>query len=437
MCEQVCEPVSELVSDLPIDPALLETPAYVYDLARIRHAYHRLRETLPEPSALYYSLKANPHPHVLRCLHELGTRAEVSSPGELAEAVRAGFPPGELLYTGPAKRDGDVAAAVLAGVREFAVDSPHGLRQLDRVAGDHGQTVRCLLRINPRRSVPGVGLAMTGVPSAFGADESWVDARPELFTGLDHVDVTGVHLYLATNVGSEDHLVDQFALAVDVAGRVARRLGTPLRVLDLGGGFGAPYARSGQLPSYPTLRPRLTALLDDGAAGWRSGQPLVAFESGRHLVGTCGYLVVRVLDVKPSHGRQVVVLDAGINHLGGMAGLRRVPAIQPEPLPLARPGRPAAQVETLLAGPLCTPLDTWSRSAVLPEFRPGDLVVVPNVGAYGLSASLALFLGHPLPQEVVVDGAELVDVSRLSVRREPAAVAGPQAPRRTPWMTVS
>lgn len=436
------------MSELPIDPMLLETPAYVYDLARVREAHGRLRATLPEPSTLYYSIKANSHPHVLRCLRELGTRAEVSSPGELAAAAQAGFPAAGLLYTGPGKRDGDLAAAVLAGVREFTVDSPHGLRQLDRIAAAHGAHVRCLLRINPERPVPGVGLAMTGVPSAFGADESWVAARPELFAGRSHTELGGLHLYLSTNIGSEDHLAEQFTVAVEVARRVTGTLGIEPRVLDLGGGFGAPYARVGELPAYPTLRSRLTELLDAGFPGWRSGRPRVAFESGRHLVGTCGFLVARVLDVKPSHGRQVVVLDSGINHLGGMSGLRRVPAVQPDLLrvPDRRGHAAGRRVETLLAGPLCTPLDTWSRSAPLPEFRPGDLAVVPNVGAYGLSASLALFLGHPLPQEVVVDGAVLVDVSRLSVRREPATtgIADGTAPpeptqpsRRTPWMTAS
>lgn len=427
------------MSELPIDPSPLETPAYVYDLAEVRRAHRRLRATLPEPSALYYSLKANPHPHLLRCLRALGTRAEVSSPGELAAAVQAGFPAGELLYTGPAKRDSDLAAAVLAGVREFSVDSPHGLRQLDRIAAGHGTTVRCLLRINPARPVPGVGLAMTGTPSAFGADQSWVDAQPQLFAGLDHVDLAGLHLYLATNIGSEDHLVDQFTLAVEVAGQVAERLGTQLRVLDLGGGFGAPYARAGELPAYPALAARLAAMLDGAFPGWRAGRPRVVFESGRFLTGTCGFLLVRVLDVKRSHGRQVVVLDAGINHLGGMSGLRRVPAIQPDVLP-ATDGdeQPGQLVGSLVAGPLCTPLDTWSRSAMLPELRPGDLAVVPNVGAYGLSASLALFLGHAPPLEVVVDGADLVDASRLSVRREPDRAPEPaQLSRRTPWMTVS
>lgn len=73
---------------------------------------------------------------------------------------------------------------------------------------------------------------------------------------------------------------------------------------------------------------------------------------------------------------------------------------------------------TMVTGPLCTPLDSWSRDTPLPPLRPGDLLAVPNVGAYGLSASLLAFLGHPAPVEVVVDGDAVVDVSRLRLIRK-------------------
>ena len=75
--------------------------------------------------------------------------------------------------------------------------------------------------------------------------------------------------------------------------------------------------------------------------------------------------------------------------------------------------------DCVVAGPLCTPLDTWSQGVRLPRLRPGDLVAVQNVGAYGLTASLLAFLGHPPPVEVVVDGATVLAASRLQLGRVP------------------
>jgi diaminopimelate decarboxylase len=395
---------------------IASTPAYLYDLAEVRRSYARLCDALPSPATLYYSLKANPHPDVLATLRALGAWAEVCSRGELDAAVHAGFAPGRILYTGPGKRDSDIAAALRAGVRDFSCDSPHALDQLDRLAARHGVEARCLIRVNDDRPAAGQGLTMTGVASQFGADASWIEAESERFASRPNARVAGLHLYMGSNLADEDALVNQFARALVTAARLRDALHADLAVVDLGGGFGAPFARAGELPEFPTLNRRLAGLLDEWCPGWRHGRPAIAFESGRYLTATCGRLLTRVLDTKRSHGRNVLVLESGINHLGGMSGLRRLPPVTPEfagcadrePLP-----------DTLVAGPLCTPLDTWARGVTVPGVRPGDVVVVPNVGAYGLYASLVTFLGHPLPAEIAVDGNRVFSVTRLSTQRIP------------------
>ncbi|MBB5628308.1 type III PLP-dependent enzyme [Sphaerisporangium krabiense] len=386
----------------------IATPAYVYDLAEVRRAHRLLRDGLPVGAGLYYSLKANAHPLVLEESRACGTLPEVCSAGELDSALAAGWAAADVLYGGPGRRDADVARAVRLGVRHFSVDSPVALDQLDRCAAAAGARCSALLRVNDDSPVPGQGLAMTGVPSQFGADAAWILADPAAFAPRHHADVTGLHLYMGTNLATVDDLVRQFAQSARTAARVAAALaphGARLETLDLGGGFGAPFARAGGSICLDGLAPRLTTLLDEVFPG--PGGPRVVFESGRYLTATAGTLYTRVLDVKRSQGRTVVVLESGVNHLGGMSGMRRLPPLSPE---LIRPGHGTAgddgcaERDVLVAGPLCTPLDTWSRAATLPPLRVGDVLAVPNVGAYGLNASLVAFLGHPLPGEYVVDG---------------------------------
>lgn len=408
------------VAPRPAVPALglLETPAYVYDLDELRRSHAALRQAIPPEARLYYSLKANPHPAIVAALARLGCSMEVCSPGELAAALGAGVPPADVLYTGPAKRDADVASALAAGVRWFSVDSPAGLDQADQAAARAGVAVHCLLRVNDRTPLTRQGLAMTGVASQFGADVEWVESEPERFASRPCAAVAGFHLYKGSNLDGEDALLAQFAASLDTARRLADLLEVEPRIVNLGGGFAAPFAKAGGLPALPSLAGEVAALLDAAFADWQHGAPTVAFESGRYLAATCGSLLARVLDVKRSHDRPVVVLESGINHLGGMSGLRRVPPMVPDvDAPAASPARPPLE-GAILAGPLCTPLDTWATSADLPQVDRGDVVRVPNVGAYGLYASLLAFLGHPAPAEVVVDGGEIVDVSRLELVRQ-------------------
>lgn len=389
------------------------TPCYVYDLDAVTAAHRDLRAMLPDPSTLYYSLKANPHPAVVRTLGTLGCRAEVSSDGEVDAALAAGIRPDAILLTGPGKSAAVLDHALSKGVTRFSVDSPADLRRVGDHAERHGRRAECLLRINADDAVTGTGLTMTGTASQFGADMSWVLAEPELFRGHRFAAVTGLHLYMGSNLVDEDALVRQFEIAIDVTARLTEQLGTP-REVDLGGGFGAPYARRGDRPRFPGLKRRLTTVLDAGLPGWRDGAPLVTFESGRHLVADSGALLTRVVDVKRSRGELFVVLDSGVNHLGGMSGLRRIPRVAPD---VIAAGGADDSVTATLVGPLCTPVDTLGRGVRMPSVRPGDLLVVPNVGAYGLTASLLAFLGHSPPAEVVVRGAEVLQATRLRLNR--------------------
>lgn len=407
------------------------SPSYVYELETLRSAHRDLVGALPEGTRLLYSVKANPHPRLIAELHQLGCGVEVSSIGELACALDAGVPPQRCVHNGPAKTRGELDHAVRSGVRLYSVDSPGQLHRLAAAARQHGRPVDVMLRVNGDSATTGSGLMMTGTASQFGVDAGAIAARPQDFAGDDFARVVGLHWYPATNVPTEEGLLATFAAALAVTATLRDSLPGPLEVLDLGGGFAAPYAREGHRPDYPRLREALGAMLDQRVPGWRSGHPQVLFESGRYLTAECGRLLATVQDVKRSKGRKFVLLDSGIHHLGGMSGLRRVPPLTPHLVASgqrrAAPAEVDGDAETDVVGPLCTPLDAWARRAKLPPLRPDDVVEVPNVGAYGLTGSLIGFLSHHPPTEVVTDANRPVHVSRLSLDRTVTSQEPPDA----------
>ncbi|MGW7545588.1 type III PLP-dependent enzyme [Streptomyces sp. NPDC054770] len=399
------------------------TPLYVYDLSRVRAARHDLFRALPEGVHIYYAFKANPHPDLVRALREgpgPGCRAEISSTGELATALDAGYPGGDILYTGPGKTPGELHEAVAGGVRLFSAESLTDLEHIGAAAAAHGVVADCLLRINSATASAATGVRMTGRASQFGIDSETLPEAAAALKAVPGTSIAGLHLFSQSNARDEEALIGEFRHTIETAARIQDDLGLRLRLLDIGGGFSVPYGRTGDRAAYPKLSGELAAALDLRFPGWREGRPRIAVESGRYLVGDSGTLITSVSNVKVSRGQKFVILDGGINVFGGMSGLGRLLPVSVE----VEPHGPTEQVS--LVGPLCTPGDILGRDVTVPSPAPGDLVRVPNTGAYGPTASLLGFLGRPSPVEVVVDGDEVVSVSRIERSRAYRSVEPPR-----------
>jgi diaminopimelate decarboxylase len=398
------------------------TPLYVYDLDRVRAARRSLFAALPVSFELFYAMKANPHPEVARVLRDgpgPSCRAEISSAGELSAGLEAGFVAGECLYTGPGKTDAELAEAIGRGIRVFSVESLTDMQHVGAVASRHGAVAECLIRVNSLSAGASTGIRMMGKPSQFGIDAETLPALMPELTSVPGTRAAGAHFYTMSNAANEASLLSEFEQAVRSAVRLAD-LGLPLEFLDIGGGFAAPYAVPGERAAYPTLRAGLERVLDQHLPGWRVGTPRLACESGRYLVAGCGALLCRVVNIKTSRDNTFVVLDGGINVMGGLSGIGRL-----LPVAVRLDDAESTQIANLV-GPLCTPGDMLGRDVRVPKLTIGDVITVPNVGAYGVTASLVNFLGRPAPTEVLISGGAVVSVSRLESRRayRPVEVAG-------------
>lgn len=398
------------------------SPLYVYDLRSIREAFAALRASLPEPSKILYSLKANPHPAIVKELMHLGCWAEVSSVHELDTAMEQGCNAGRCYYTGPGKSIREISYAIARGVRNFSVDSWNEARKIRACAQEQNCTVNLILRVNPDFHIIGAQLNMTGVPSQFGSEPSeWKDV-PDDLRRSPHISIVGFHIYVGTNFKKAETLLEVFKGALQQILDIGDLLSVPVSFINLGGGFGHAFAASGERIDFTPLRQALTDMFDTCVPGWRNGSVMIAFESGRYLVAESGCLFCTVEDVKASRGKHYVIIDSGIHHLGGMSGLGRIPRNTVEferILAAASAGTANGEMMTCdIVGPLCTPLDCLTSNARMPELRPGDVLQVRNVGAYGLTASLIHFLSREAPAEVVVHGETVVHASRIQYSRE-------------------
>ena len=173
-----------------------------------------------------------------------------------------------------------------------------------------------------------------------------------------------------------------------------------MRFLNLGGGFGIPYFPGEQRLDLAPIGANLAALCERAARE----MPLAALviELGRYFVGEAGVYVTRVVDRKVSRGQVYLVTDGGLNHHLSASGNFGQVVRKNYPVTIGnKAGSPQREVSSVV-GPLCTPLDLLADRMDLPLADVGDLVVVFQSGAYGMTASPQAFLGHPHCVEVLV-----------------------------------
>jgi diaminopimelate decarboxylase len=365
------------------------TPFYAYSPAAALERYRELARAFAGATSLHcVALKANSQPALLRPLFAEGAGAEVVSGAELALALALGVSPSKIVFSGVGKTERELRSGLAARVLMFLVESEEELSLLDGLAKEAGTRARVALRLNPdidARTHPHIA---TGVSTAkFGIDPEEAKRLYLSHARFPSLDFVGVHSHIGSQIADVEPLAENArALAAWVSS--LREDGISLSYVDVGGGLGISY-RGEDTAGFELYASRvLDALAPLGIT--------VVTEPGRVLVGPAGALVVRVLYVKRVHGREFVVVDAGLNDLLRPAlygAFHRV-------VPLARKGSPPRKVD--VAGAVCESSDVFARDRELEVPVRGDFLAILDAGAYGFVMSSNYNL-RPRPAEVVVE----------------------------------
>jgi diaminopimelate decarboxylase len=374
------------------------TPFFAYDRSLLTARIELLRATLPAEIELSYAVKANPMPAVVQHLSALVDALDVASALELRTALDTPMPAGRVSFAGPGKTPRELTQAIAAGVT-IEMESPTEAERVAAIGERLGIRPRVAVRVNPDFEVKGSGMRMGGGAQQFGVDAERVPALLKELARTD-VEFLGFHVFAGSQNLRAEILCEAQRKTVDLALRLAEAAPTPVRYLNLGGGFGVPYFPKDSPLDLPAIGANLTEL----AGSLRTDLPdaRLVVELGRYIVGECGVYVTRVVDRKESRGRTFLVVDGGLHHQLAASG--NFGQVIRRNYPLAVGNRideePAEQVNVV--GCLCTPLDILGDNVSLPTAGIDDLIVVFQAGAYGLTASPTAFLGHPAPVEVLV-----------------------------------
>ncbi|WP_426116187.1 pyridoxal-dependent decarboxylase, exosortase A system-associated [Massilia sp. PWRC2] len=374
------------------------TPFYAYDRARLTERVALLRRHLPAEIHLHYAMKANPMPAVVQHMAGLVDGIDIASGGEQRVALDTPMDPGMVSFAGPGKSERDLSCAVAGGV----VINMESAAEMERIAviGQRLQIrPKVAVRVNPDFELKSSGMKMGGGPKQFGIDAEEV---PAVLARLGELDLAfqGFHIYSGSQNLKVEAIAEAHEKTFALAIRLAQHAPSPVLTLNIGGGFGIPYFPGEERLDLAAVGANLKALLP--AVKQQLPHTQIVIELGRYLVAEAGIYVSRVIERKHSRGQTYLVTDGGLHHHLSNSGNFGQVIRKNYPVAIGNKMRGGERETVSVVGPLCTPLDLLADKMDLAHADVGDLVVVFQSGAYGLSASPVAFLSHPMALEVLV-----------------------------------
>jgi len=376
-------PVADIVREVG-------TPLYLYSGALIRSACVSLDRAFDSyPHTVHFAMKANSTLAILRLLRALGASADANSGGEIEAALRAGFEPSQIVFTGVGKTRDELDRAVALGVKAINIESDGEADRIDDLARARGVKARVALRVNPdidpnthAHISTGLRFNKFGVPIEFAAPLLRRLARKP---GLEPV---GIHVHLGSQIIDVAPLGQAARVLAHLAGEV-RDAGVRLEHLDLGGGLGIAYDGTTQADPAAYAAAVLPAVRESGLH--------LLIEPGRFIVAPAGILVGRVADTKAYEGSpSFIVLDTGMTELIRpmlYEAFHRIAAVTP---------REGPEERHEVVGPLCETSDTLGHDRPLGPVAVDDLIAVLDAGAYGFVMA-SNYNRRRMPAEVMVD----------------------------------
>ena len=385
------------------------------DVAGVRHAVGELRRAFPDHFMHAFAAKAGCLEGILRLVRSEGMACEVASPGELGQALNAGFPASRTVFDSPAKTWGEIRMALRQGMT-LNVDGFQELERVDTVRREQGGSASVIgIRVNPQVGAGTIAAMSTGtLTSKFGIALDDPGSRERVLAAYrERPWLNCVHVHVGSQGCPLELIAAGIAKAVALAQEINAQAGRrQVTVIDIGGGLPVNFDDDTVSPSFGEY----ATVLREIAPALFSGEFGVITEFGRSLLAKNGFIVARVEYTKVTGDHHIA-----ITHAGAQVATRtvfmpgswpiRVSALDPRGRPKSGPGT----VQDV-AGPCCFAGDIVASHRELPLLEPGDWVLLHDTGAYYFSTP---FIYNSLPR-IAVHGfrAEAGQVRFELLRRE-------------------
>lgn len=365
------------------------TPFYLYDEEVIQNKVLFLNSLdFKFDFKFHFAVKANPNLAILNLIKKYNFGAEVVSAGELFKSLKAGFDPTSVIFDGPGKTEFDLKYAITQQIKSINVENLEEIAFINEYSLNKGLITNIGIRINPDIDAKTLDKITTGKSGGkFGVSVDQIDF--ESIAKFKGVKLTTLSEHIGSQITDHNQLISSYQKLISLADKINTSLKT-IQTLDFGGGFGV-IDHSDKKLNFRDWQNDLNQLLDCKSYN-------IIFEPGRYVVADSGELYTKVLYVKKSGNKKIIITDSSFSEY-----LR--PALY-DITPPIKVLNESQNLETYdIAGGICESTDYLAKDVQIPRVKQGDFIKLMNVGAYGSSMS-STYNSRPRPLEILKNKEE-------------------------------
>ena len=368
------------------------TPIYCYSYKRLRENINNFKDNFKSISPLIcFAVKANSNINLLRNIKKLGLGADVVSVGELMKALKAGINPKQIVFSGVGKTSNEIKYAIDKKILLINAESKSEILEIEKIAKYKNKVIEIGIRLNPNTDAKTLSQISTGKKeNKFGVDEKTFLELVKYSKNSKNIKLN----CLSVHIGSQILNHKPYEKMLKVVDKIIKKTNHKFKFVDLGGGMGIPYEQNFKKLDYRKYNLSIKKFL-------KNHKSKIIFEPGRSIVGNIGILISKVIYIKESGKKNFIILDAAMNDL-----LR--PALYGathRTLPVIKTKKISKKIYEFV-GPICESTDKFITLKKFQKLEENDLILMCDVGAYGMSLSSNYNL-RPKPIELLIKGSKI------------------------------
>jgi diaminopimelate decarboxylase len=368
------------------------TPTYCYSYGQLKKNINDFKKNFSSFAPLIcFAIKSNTNVNLIREIRKFGLGADVVSIGELMMALKAGIDPKKIVFSGVGKTTNEISYAIDKKILLINAESKSEINEIERIARSKKKIVNIGIRLNPNTDAKTLKQISTGKKeNKFGVDE-------KTFFDLVNYSKLSKNISLkclSVHIGSQILDYKPYEKMLKVVDKIVKKSNHEFKFIDLGGGMGISYEKNNKKLNYQKYNIAIKKFL-------KNHKSKIIFEPGRSIVGNIGSLISKVIYIKEINKKDFIILDAAMNDLMRPA----LYGANHRTLPVIKTNQTSKKVYEFV-GPICESTDKFTTLKKFQKLKEKDLVVMCDVGAYGMSLS-SNYNVRPKPSEILIKGSKM------------------------------